>query len=607
MARTRRAGPRDFADVREAWDVLSATARIVMRHVGLASFFLLVLGCSSSPGTSTSPDPAGGSPDGGAPTDAGADAAPPPCSGQAGTFHDQAFAVDGETRHYWLHVPATYDCTKPAAMLVDFHGTGFGGASDTVEESWATPDLVAAADDQRFIVVRPRSRSKPSSGGNVFQWDINPGDVAKNKAFVTALVDDLRSRYHVDPARLYASGFSNGPNMALQFIADEPSLFRGYGIIAGGLNAPLKRSAKFDATAPRIYTMTGHRDYMRSTKERLFDFLAQHAYPKASLFDREADTGHEVYGWNFREAFAWMDRGERPPQGTLASGWTIEATTADESFVEAAAAPDGSTLVAGARGGIYARTAGGAWSKRATVLAAPLTDLCVTPAGRWFAAGGGEVATSTDGSTWSLLPALPEFGSMGFGFTYATTVGCAPGRVTVGGAGSTATSTDDGKTWTAAVASQGGYGAYLAAVRHRDASWLALGYYDFIGASADGATFTPAAVPGTTQWWNDGALGDDGVAIAVGEGGALMRSTDGGATFSGVVSPTREDLYAVALRGSRAVAAGAHGTVLTSSDGGLTWTDRSTGLDGYLGAARFLSTTTILVLGERGAALRREL
>lgn len=239
------------------------------------------------------------------------DAVPPPCSGKQGTFHDQQLPIDGETHRYWLHVPSTYDCTKPASLLVDFHGTGFGAADDTVEESWATPDLVAAADDERFIVVRPRSRSKPMNGGNVFQWDINPGDVTRNKAFVSALIDDLRSRYNVDPQRLYASGFSNGPNMALQFLADEPSPFRGYGIIAGGLNVPLQRRAKFDGKAPRIYTMTGHRDYMRSTKERLFDFLEAHAYP--------GGYGAHVAAIRRRDA-AWIALGYYDFIGTSADG-----------------------------------------------------------------------------------------------------------------------------------------------------------------------------------------------------------------------------------------------------------------------------------------------
>ena len=236
-----------------------------------------------------------------------------PCSGQAGTFHDVPLESGGETRHYWLHVPASYACATPSALIVDFHGTGFGQESDLVEESWATPDLTSASDDLGFIVVRPRSRSAPGDGGNIYQWDINEGDVANNKAFASALVAELETRYNVQTSRVYATGFSNGPSMAAQFLGDEPSIMHGYGLVSGGLNAPLARSAKFPAAAPRVYSMTGFRDYMQVAKDSLDSFLAAHAYPAAARFNREADTGHEVYGWHFREAFAWMDRGELPP------------------------------------------------------------------------------------------------------------------------------------------------------------------------------------------------------------------------------------------------------------------------------------------------------
>jgi len=97
------------------------------------------------------------------------------------------------------------------------------------------------------------------------------------------------------------------------------------------------------------------------------------------------------------------------------------------------------------------------------------------------------------------------------------------------------------------------------------------------------------------------------VVVAVGEGGAIMRSSDGGATFASVLSPTREDLYAVSLRGARGVAVGSHGAVIVTGDGGATWTDRSSCLDGHFGAVRFLSDTTVVVMGERGTALRADL
>ena len=96
----------------------------------------------------------------------------PPCDGIAGTFHHQSLQVEGEERFYFLHVPATYDCTQAWPLLVDFHGTS-GGTEPEV--SYKNDELVALADAEGFIAVRPRSRSSAVEGlGDVFRWDQNP-------------------------------------------------------------------------------------------------------------------------------------------------------------------------------------------------------------------------------------------------------------------------------------------------------------------------------------------------------------------------------------------------------------------------------------------------
>jgi predicted esterase len=571
------------------------------RVIHLLFLFVFVGACSSSGSSEAAavPPPAGVTPPG-----AGPGAEPVPCSGKPGTFHDQPLNSAEETRHYWLHVPPTYRCAKPTALVVDFHGTGYGTETDTVEESWATPELESASDDASFIVVRPRSRMKPApQGGFYYQWDINPGDIAKNKAFALALVDDLRHRYHVDPARIYATGFSNGPSMAAQFLGDEPSAFHGYGLIAGGLNAPLVRKSAFGKDAPRIYTMTGFRDYMLQSKDILDAFLSAKSFPTDHRFDREADTGHEVYGWHFREAFAWMDRGARPAPGQLNAQWVAETTGTTESLVEVGADPQGALVAVGSQGGIFARGASGTWTRRATLTSmAPLTDVCFLDDGRGFAVGHGHLAVTTDGSSWSEAAPVPEFGGQQFGYTYATSVACAGTRVTVGGVWSSATSIDGGKTWSSVSTMPEG-GAFISAIRASGTSWLALGYWNYIGRSTDGAAFDQVTIPGATQWWNDGAFAEGGRTFAVGEGGA-MRSSSDGTTWSTVTTPTIEDLYAVAFRGSRGAAVGAHGTVIVTADGGASWTSRPTGLDGFFGGVRFADDTTLIVTGEHGSALR---
>jgi polyhydroxybutyrate depolymerase len=158
--------------------------------------------------------------------DAGLDGRPiVGCDAPLGTQHAQTLATgDGvEDRAYWLHVPASYRCESPAPLLVDFHGT----SGDLPEEAYQTDALVAFADAHGVIVVRPRSRSSAFMGANIYRWDQNPGDLARNVTFRHNLVADLEQRYAIDPARVYASGFSTGSNMTAQFLTDPASPFQG--------------------------------------------------------------------------------------------------------------------------------------------------------------------------------------------------------------------------------------------------------------------------------------------------------------------------------------------------------------------------------------------
>src|SRR5688500_323838 len=92
-----------------------------------------------------------------------------PCQGTAGTFHQQVLNVDGEDRYYFLHVPAAYACGQAWPVLVDFHGTSGG---DEPELSYKNDELLALADAEGFIAVRPRSRSSVQPGlGEIYRWD----------------------------------------------------------------------------------------------------------------------------------------------------------------------------------------------------------------------------------------------------------------------------------------------------------------------------------------------------------------------------------------------------------------------------------------------------
>jgi photosystem II stability/assembly factor-like uncharacterized protein len=62
-------------------------------------------------------------------------------------------------------------------------------------------------------------------------------------------------------------------------------------------------------------------------------------------------------------------------------------------------------------------------------------------------------------------------------------------------------------------------------------------------------------------------------ALAVGDDGIILRSEDGGTTWTHMVSGTTDDLYSVVLSldGKIALAGGRNGIILRSADGGLDW------------------------------------
>lgn len=557
---------------------------------------LLGAGCGGDGGGSGSPDGGGG----------GADAAAPPCSGESGTFHNQTLEVGGERRAYFLYVPAAYDCAAAWPLLVDFHGTG-GGAEPEI--LYKNPELLALADAEGFLVVRPRSRSSKEGGTDeIYRWDENPGDLGRNVDFAHALVADLEGRYHIDPARVYASGFSSGSNMAAQFLADDPAVFKGLGLVAGGAwTAPVVGA---DPPA-RIYATTGYRDYLWYAAAGTRDLLAGAGYPMDHFFLRESDMGHELYGWHFAELWAWLDRGERPPPGSLASGWTRDAGfTWTSSLTELARAGDGGVVAAAADGTLYRREPDSDdWARTGSLAGAPaLAGLCMNGAGGGVAVGSQKMAITDDGgATWTAATPPPGLDPAGLDPAALNAVSCGDGGMVVaGGYWAALTSENGGASWTAgSMTASYGFSSQVAAVARSDGgTYLAAGYYDYVGVSSDGVTFEPVTTPETHEWWTAAAAHGGGWTV-VGEGGAVLLSTDDGMAFTRVATPTDQDLYAVAFRDAdTGLAVGAHGTALLTRDGGTTWTDASSGLDDYLGAVLFLGDGTALVAGGRGSVLR---
>ena len=142
-----------------------------------------------------------------------------------GDFYQTLVTAAGDDRAYRLHVPSRYRSDRFTPLVFDFHGYGRSAAE---EEAYS--QLVPIADRETFILVTPEGSGYPPA------WDI-VGVYAENGiddvTFVAELLDTLATKVCVDTARVYATGLSNGAEMAAQVACTLPSRFAAAAPVAG--------------------------------------------------------------------------------------------------------------------------------------------------------------------------------------------------------------------------------------------------------------------------------------------------------------------------------------------------------------------------------------
>jgi poly(3-hydroxybutyrate) depolymerase len=123
----------------------------------------------------------------------------------------------GKTRAYYLYVPATVKATSPAPLIVMLHGSGRVGMS--LVEKWK--DL---AKKEGFIIVGPDST-------NTDGW----GSPQDGPDFLRDLIEELKTKYPINPRRVYLFGHSAGASFALEMSLMESQYFAATAIHAGAL------------------------------------------------------------------------------------------------------------------------------------------------------------------------------------------------------------------------------------------------------------------------------------------------------------------------------------------------------------------------------------
>lgn len=96
----------------------------------------------------------------------------------------------------------------------------------------------------------------------------------------------------------------------------------------------------------------------------------------------------------------------------------------------------------------------------------------------------------------------------------------------------------------------------------------------------------------------------DGISLAVGENGVIIRSVDFGNTWDVILPGTVNRLNDVDLYGTNAVVCGDNGTIFYSGNGGQNWSTSSYTTTKRLNDVKFISSNTGFIAGELAEVLK---
>jgi len=126
---------------------------------------------------------------------------------------------NGKTRAYYLYVPSTIAADAKAPLIITLHGSGRNGI--TLVEKWKD-----YAKKEGIILAGP-------DANNAQGWSA-PQD---GPDFLRDLIEELKTKYPINPRRVYLFGHSAGACFAIHMSLMESQYFAAAAIHAGALRS----------------------------------------------------------------------------------------------------------------------------------------------------------------------------------------------------------------------------------------------------------------------------------------------------------------------------------------------------------------------------------
>lgn len=134
----------------------------------------------------------------------------------------------GLTRDYRLYIPAMYNGNTPVPLVLNLHGY----TSSAAEQEFYG-NLRPIADTANFLIVHPNGTLDPQ--GNRFWNTFGTGSPVDDVEFLSNLIDSLRTKYNIDPNRIYSTGMSNGGFMSYSLACELSNKIAAIASVTGSM------------------------------------------------------------------------------------------------------------------------------------------------------------------------------------------------------------------------------------------------------------------------------------------------------------------------------------------------------------------------------------
>lgn len=190
--------------------------------------------------------------------------------------------------NYLLYLPKDYEKQEKVPLMVFLHGAGERGSNLDLVKVHGPPKLISQGKDFPCIVVSPQC----------------PANKWWESYQLVALLDDLQSKYKVDPDRIYITGLSMGGFGTWNLASTIPNRLAAIAPICGGGDVSMARRL----TKLPIWAFHGAKDgaVPLELSQSMVDAITKRGgNPKLTIYpNAEHDSWTETY--NNPEFYEWL-------------------------------------------------------------------------------------------------------------------------------------------------------------------------------------------------------------------------------------------------------------------------------------------------------------